>query len=178
MAATAGSSKVIDTIEPERPAMFSRTLLVAPVAAVAVAVTMGTAGAAVSPNPTPAPLGDPAFSVAAGPTAVLDLPDELHESDLVRTIRLDDSTSDGRNPIVEQRLVIREPDGDRSVVVIAGGPGPHATTEVTHDEHGTWRFTLTVTSVFGHTDRVTETVEVVPDLSEPAPDNGGDELDA
>lgn len=152
--------------------MGSRAPIASAVAALALAASPA---AAMTATPVPAPSsGQPAaHAVPAAPEAILDLPDERTESDVFSyRVVLDDSTSDHRRPIVEQWLVITEPDGDRLVLAWQGRPGAHAQTSIVFDEPGTWTFTLTVTDLIGASDAVSETVEVAPDLSERGPEHG------
>ena len=157
--------------------MRTRTLVAAPMAALAIAVTAAPAAAIPAPSPNPGHLA--VNTLPAGPEAVLDLPEERTESDVLSyRLVLDDSTSDRRRPIVQQSLEIVEPDGDRIALAWASGPGAHAQTSVMFDEPGTWTFTLTVTTLVGETDTVTETVEVLHDLSVPPPWDGGEAPEA
>lgn len=153
--------------------MRTRTLLAASIAALTITYAGTPAGA--MPTPTPNPGRGSVDVVATGPTAVLDLPESRIESHhFSDQIVLDDSTGDRRRPIVEQRLTITEPDGDRTVLHFTGRPGSHAQTSVTFDEHGTWSFSLTVTDLLGRTDTATRTVEVRANLAGDPPDH--DEL--
>ncbi len=163
------SGRIVDGTERDlEDPMRTRTLIAGPV--VAVALVASSAGAAARPVPSPDPTPHQVDLVPVGPEAILDLPDDRTESDVFAyRLVLDDSTSDARFPIVEQRLVITEPDGDRAVRTWAGAPGAHAETSVMFDEPGTWTFSLTVTTLFGRTDATTATVEVHHDLSEPPP---------
>ncbi len=147
-------------------------LFAAPLTALAIVVVAAPVAAIPVPSPNPGQLA--VKTLPAGPEAVLDLPDARTESDVGYRLVLDDSTADRRWPIVEQSLVIVDPDGDRSVLGWAGAPGAHAETSVVFDEPGEWTFTLTVTTLRGGTDTVTETVEVRHDLSEPPPWEGGE----